>query len=84
MEKYLPTLLITSLLIRCLVFGAGLGDALALVALSGLYGFSLFLSNKKEPLANKELWDRLIAAEEAIKVTREKVSVTQFGNTLKR
>lgn len=84
MEKYLPTIVLIALLCRILVTGAGVGEALALLALSGLYGFHLYLNHKKAPKANQELWDRVISLEEQIKITKEKVSAVQIGNSLKR
>jgi hypothetical protein len=40
---------------RIVVFGAGIGDALAVAALAGLYGFSLYLESQKVEPINEEV-----------------------------
>ncbi len=86
MSKYLniPTFILLALLARILYMGAGFGEALGLLALAGLYAFHLFLEEKRQPQANKDLWDRLIALEENNKVIRDKVNSFQIANSLKR
>lgn len=86
MSKYLnlPSFLILSFIIRLLIVGAGIGEALVAIALSGLYGFYYYLESKKEPIANKDLLERLLALEDQIKTTREKVNSITLASHLKR
>ena len=46
LKTSLPTVLITILTIRAAVLGASIGDAIAIIALAGLYGYKLFLDTK--------------------------------------
>lgn len=86
MLKYLniPTFILLALLARILYMGAGLGEAFGLLGLAGLYGFHLYLQEKRQPKANQELWDRVIAMEESQKIVRDKVNSFQIANSLKR
>lgn len=86
MEKYLklPTLALIALLLRVLVTGASIGEAIGLIGLAALYAYQLYLNHKLEPIANKNLWDRVIALEEQLQSTREKVNAVQLGNSFKR
>lgn len=80
----LPSLILTAYVIRGLYLGAALGDALAILALSALYASHTYLNGKKEPVANKELLDRIVDLEEQIKVTKETVHSIKLGSSLKR
>lgn len=71
-------------MVRVLITGASLGEALGLFALSALYAFHLFLESKKEPIANQDLWNRLIELEEAHKSVRDKISSIQVASSFKR
>lgn len=86
MEKYvnLPTFLILALLSRILVTGASIGESIALLSLSGLYSYFLFLESKKSPKANQELWNRVIELEEQLKLTRDKVNTVHLSSVMKR
>jgi len=86
MSKYLnlPSFLLSFFLIRLLITGCGIGDSIALVALSSLYGFYCYLDSRKEPELNKDYKDRLLALEEQIKTTREKVNSITLGSHLRK
>jgi hypothetical protein len=49
-----PAFLLSSLVIRILICGASIGDALGLAALAGFCGFCLYIeSQKKNPVADE-------------------------------
>lgn len=81
MLKYLnPALvLLLAFLVRILVTGATFGDALVIIGLSGLYGFQHYLDSKKEPVANKMLWDRVADLEQQLLSTRDSVNAVKLG-----
>lgn len=80
----LPSLVLVAYVARSLYLGATLGDALVVLALSALYASNAYLENKKEPIANKELLNRVVDLEEQIKVTKETVHSIKLGSSLKR
>ncbi len=51
MKKYLnfPLLILSAFIVRPLLHGAGLGDALVIIGLSALYGAYYYLDLKREP-----------------------------------
>lgn len=67
-----------------LILGASIGDAIAIMALAGLVAFDNHITSKKQPIANKDILDRLIAVEEQIKVTKESVHSIRLGGALKK
>ncbi len=81
MLKHLPCLFLFSLLTKVIVFGASTGDALALIALSSLYGFHLHLESKKEVPANKTILEKLSFLEEQYRLSSAKVAALQIQNT---
>jgi nitrogen regulatory protein PII-like uncharacterized protein len=86
MKSYLnlPTLILISFLIRLLIMGASIGDALVIIALSSLYGFFYFIESKKEPEANKELKDRIVELEEQVKIVKDKAASLSLASSFKR
>lgn len=51
-----PCLVLLSLVCaRAVIFGASIGDAIAIAALAGLYGCNHYLKSKEEPPVNEEL-----------------------------
>ncbi len=86
MKKHLniQTLLLLAFTIRLLITGSSVGDAIAIVGLSALYGYSLLLESKKEPIANKELWDRVVAMEEVSKSTKETVHSLKLASGFRK
>jgi hypothetical protein len=71
--KSLTQILLSAFLIRILVFGASIGDAIAISALAGLNGFWMYLEFKKVPEPNKEIKDKLIEMEERVSSVQNKV-----------
>jgi len=61
--KDLSQILVSCYVLRLLITGATIGDALVIASLSGLYGFYRYLDSKKEPVANQELKDRISGLE---------------------
>ncbi len=86
MAKYLnlPTFLISSFIIRLLITGAGLGDALVVLSLAGLYAGHLYLEHIREPEANPELRARLSLTEAMLEKVKNKVDSMNLGSFLKK
>lgn len=74
--KYFSHLALSALLLRLLVTGASIGDALALIGLSALLSYDLYLQSKKEPVANNDIRSRLTELEERLSVVSNKVNVS--------
>lgn len=71
--KSLTQILLSAFLIRLLVFGASIGDAIAILALAGLNGFWMYLESKKVAEPHKEITDRLVQVEERVSTIQNKV-----------
>jgi hypothetical protein len=86
MEKYLnfPVLILSAFIIRPIYTGASIGDALVIIGFSGLYAVYTYLENKKQPVANKDLLDRVIFLEEQLKTTKETIHSIKLASTIKR
>jgi hypothetical protein len=86
MQKHLnlPTLILSSFLIRLLVLGAGIGEALVIIGLSALYGYHLLLESKKQTPVNKEIVDRIVELEEQLSITKNKVNAINLASSMKR
>lgn len=86
MKKVLkfPSLILLSFLIRLLVTGAGIGDALVMIALCAVYAGHSYLEHIKEPIANKDLINRITEIEEQVKINKEVVHSIKLGASLKR
>lgn len=80
----LPTLLIISFLIRILINGATIGEAIVMLALSALYAGFYYLDYKKEPEANKEIRNKIVELEEQLKITKDKVNSVALGINLRK
>lgn len=61
--KDLSQICLGAYVIRLLITGATIGDALVILGLSGLYGFFCHLQSKKEPIVNQDIKDRLVVLE---------------------
>ena len=83
LNKYLPQVLLSSLLIKCLITGSSIGDALGLIGLASLVGFNLYLDVKREIPVNKEIKDRLLELEESVRETKSKVSAIVLSSPFK-
>lgn len=82
--KSLTQVLLSAFLVRLLVTGASIGDALALISLSGLYAFWCYLEFKKEPEANKEIKNKLFELEEKVRTTENKIGAFSLSSQLRR
>lgn len=71
--KSLTQILLSAFLIRLLVTGASIGDALTMLSLSSLYGFWMYLQSKVEISPNKEIKDRVVELEERLSTVQNKV-----------
>lgn len=76
--KSLTQILVSAYLVRLMLTGADVGDALVILSLSALYGFHMYLDNKKEPEANRELKDKIAEVEKIAQQTQTKVSAMQL------
>lgn len=83
--KSLSQILVSAYLIRLLVTGASLGDALVMIGLCGLYGLFMHLEAlanaleaKKHPEANGELKEKVAELEKALSLTSNKVAAMQI------
>ena len=71
-------MLVPAYVIRLLITGASIGDALVIIALSGIYAFYMHLEAKREPEVNKDLKDRLVSVEAMVQQANTKVSAMQI------
>ena len=76
--KSLSEILVSCYVLRLLVTGASIGDALVIIALSGIYVTNMYLESKKEPEANVELKNRLSDVEKLVQQASSKVSAMQI------
>jgi len=84
MVKHLPTLLLSSFLIRSLIFGANVGDSIALISLCGLFGFFYYLEHKKESPVNEKIKLQLEALKEEMNQLKSTVNGVKLGVTIGR
>lgn len=77
----LPTLLLTSLVIKCLYSGTGLGEALALLSLSALYAGQKWLELQQQIPVNKAILDRLVEVEEQVRVAKDSLNGLKIAST---
>jgi hypothetical protein len=83
MKKYfiqtnLPFIFILSYLITCIYRIPNINEAIIIVALSGLFGFKLWLDHNKKPDINKEYEKRFLKLEGYINSTQaEKIAQAQ-------
>jgi hypothetical protein len=71
--KSLIEMLLSLFVARLLITGASIGDALAILSLSGVYGLYLHIESKKEPRVNQDILDRLASVEDKASKTETKV-----------
>ncbi len=83
-EFNIPIFLLLSILLRVLALGAGLGEALVLIALTSLYGFWIYLESKKQVPVNKDILERIIFIEEKMQLTQDKLNSIVIGSHFKR
>lgn len=71
--KSLSQILLALFVCRLLVTGASIGDALALAALSAVYGLYLHLEYKREPEVNTEIKEKISQLEEKVNKQENKL-----------
>jgi uncharacterized membrane protein YfbV (UPF0208 family) len=84
MRSYLPSILLVSFLIRLLVTGASIGDAIVIIALSALFAGWYWLETKKEPVPNAEIKNKIVELEEQLKLTKDKINSVALASSFKR
>lgn len=80
----LPPILLSLYILRLLILGSHIADSIIISSLVCLYGGWLYLQHIKEPEANTELKERLIAVEESVKSANQKVTAISLGAGLRR
>lgn len=83
MKFDIPTSLLVCYLARLLYFGASIGDAIALAALTGLFAFTQHLTYKKEPDINAEIKTELELVKKELTETKNKVNVVALGTQMR-
>jgi hypothetical protein len=58
-QSNLPFLLLIAVIVKSLLLSSPIFDSVAIIALSGLFGFKLWLDHIKKPDFNKELHARI-------------------------
>ena len=53
--KYVPIGAFVALTLRCLIFGASIGDSMLFFPISGIIGYLFFLDSRKEVPVNESL-----------------------------
>jgi hypothetical protein len=81
--RFFPHILIFSYLIRLLITGASLGDALVMFVFGSLLGGHSYLEHAKEPPANTDIKERLLKLEESHESVKGKVSSMTIAKTLR-
>lgn len=82
--KYLPSLLLSAFLVRLLITGADIGEAIVITALSCLYGGFMYLEHSKQPTPNKDIYDKISDLEDQLKGTKDKLNSVSLASSLKR
>lgn len=80
----LVPVLLTGSIIATFIPSSSIGTSIASLGLAALYGFSLFLQTKKEPIANKDLIDRIVSLEEKLSTTNNKLGAISLSNQFQR
>jgi hypothetical protein len=76
---HLGQILLSSFLVRLLITGASIGDALALMGLGAVYGIHIYLDAKKIPDPNIEHKARIDSLENKIQLLESKLGVMTLG-----
>lgn len=79
LKKTLPEALLTTFLIRLLITGAHVGDAIAIIALAALLAYENYLEHIKIPDPQKEMKDKLSILEGKLDSVANKIgALTAF------
>jgi len=84
LKRYFPHFLIFSYLIRLLICGASLGDALVVLVFGALYAGHEYLDHIREPEANKELKNQIKSLQESQELLKNKVGSVTIAGTFAR
>lgn len=79
MISYAPLILLSSVVVRILVKGASIGDSIAVLALTLLYGYFLYQESQKAKPLNKEFIDRLSEVEKVGQDLKTKLASLMLG-----
>lgn len=80
----LPTLVLFSFLIRILITGASIGDAISLLGLAALYSYHLYIDSKKQHPVNKVILDRISDLEDQVRVAKESVNAVKLAASFRK
>jgi hypothetical protein len=75
-EKYLPAGAFALFTLRLVIFGASVGDALALFAIVGICAFVRYLEHIKLPPITEQL-------AQDVKTLKDQMAAIKIGNTLR-
>ena len=76
-QKNLPFLLLIGLIAKSILASAPIFDSIAILALSSLFGFKLWLDHIKKPDFSQILFDKI---EEIKKLTKDQISAVDVNN----
>lgn len=76
--KALSQILVSAYLVRLMITGASIGDALVIASLTGLYGYWMYLEFIREPEANQDLRDKVAKMEDKINNTEAKIGAVML------
>jgi len=82
-KENFPILILSLFLLRLLITGASIGDAIALIALSGIYGFFKYLEHMKQPDINAEVKAQLEQVKADMSEVKNVVNTMKLGNLRK-
>jgi hypothetical protein len=82
--RFFPHFLLFSLLIRILIVGASLGEAIIMLVFGSIYAGHEYLDHIREPEANKAIKDDLAALKESHESLKNKVSSVTLANTFRK
>lgn len=82
MQEYLIPALLSSIVIRVLIFGASIDEAIGIIALSSLYGFYLYIQSSKEEPINDIIKAEFEVLKQELKTTKDSVSSLKMGQGL--
>lgn len=76
-------ILLIGYLIRLLIFGSSIGDAIALAALAGLFAFTHYLSYQKQPEINAVVQANLEKVSKELEDVKNTVNAIKVGTQLR-
>lgn len=79
MEKLLPAILLSAYIVRLLLVGASIGEALVIISLSSLLGLKMYLEDNKEEPINDEIKKQITQLNEELKTIKDSVASIKLG-----